>query len=785
MGFLDFIFNRYFKNLTRKSQPLLDGNYSLEGVTAPVTILRDSIGVPHIFAETIPDALFAQGFVHVQDRMWQMEFSRRLVAGRLSEVLGTSTLEVDRWMRTLSIRAAAEREVDAISEKERELLSAYSKGVNAAMKQTPAPLEFSVLNLKPEIWTITDTIMWDKMLAWTLSANWEAELVRAKIIETLGYEKALELELASNGAVPVILNDIEGTESILKRAEMLRNLSGGTPSEGVGSNNWAVSGKRSQSGMPLFANDMHLALSQPAIWYENHLCAGEMNVTGVSLPGTPFVLAGHNAHLAWGFTAAFADVQDLYQENIRPAADGQIEVEYQGNWERAEIRKEKIGIKSSLPMPHDIVITRHGPVINSIVHDLPGTPAFAMRWTALEHPTSFMPVLKINLATTCAEVHEALRGWTSPALNVISADDQGNLDYTLAGIVPIRAKGDGSIPVPGETGEYEWIGAIPFDEMPHRVNPDEGFLVTANNRTTGGAYPYQLGKDYLDSSRAQRITELIEENSIQNIESFKAMQADQVSPVARRVGAYLGQLETDDPDLQPVLGYFKGWDGRLSADSVPAAIFEVFMRELIKSVVEPRFGEFTPRIMGQGPNRMLEPTSLWGSHLWEFVQNLLLAEQSPWFSEDKHTSVLNALRKSVEYLQNELGADQDEWQWGKIHKFAFNHVLAVRDPLDKMLSFGPYPIGGDGTTIAASSTRLNDLSSDRVVAPPFRFIADLADLNHTLGVLAPGQSGRPGSANFGDQIEDWRESRYHIMLFDRVEIDKDTRHSLTLQPATR
>ena len=782
MGILDFILNRYSNNLIKKSQVVLDGEFSLDGLTSEVKIHRDSVGVPHIFAETIPDALFGQGFVHAQDRMWQMEFSRRLVAGRLSEFLGTSTLNIDGWMRTLSIRSAAESEIDQLSEEEREYLSAYCKGVNAAMKKLPAPLEFSVMNCKPEIWTITDSIMWQKMMAWNLSANWEAELVRAEVINRLGAERAAELDLAAIDAWPAILKDAPQTNAILERAEMIRKFTGGSPSEGVGSNNWAVSGQRSASGMPLFANDMHMALSQPAIWYENHLCAGSLNVTGISLPGTPFVFAGHNAHLVWGFTAAFADVQDLYQEHLRTNPDGQMEAEYQGEWEPAEIRKEKIGIKGGIASPYEIIVTRHGPVINGLVDNLPVDPALALRWTALEHPTSFMPLLKMNLAASCSEFHEALRGWTSPALNVISADNQGNLDYSLAGLVPVRARGDGSRPVPGNSGEYEWTGTIPFDELPHIVNPQDGYLATANNRVSGGDYPYPLGSDYCDSSRSSRIIELLESKSLQDVDTFKAIQADQVSPTARLVGTFLGQMSTDDPDLKPLLDSFKGWDGKLAVDSVPAAIFEVFMREFIKLVIEPVFEEFTPRIMGLGPNRMLEPTSLWGSPMWVFAQNLILAEQSPWLVEDKQATILSALCNSKTFLQHEISDDQKEWQWGKLHKFAFNHVLSMRDPLDKMISFGPFPVGGDATTIAATSTRLNDLSCDRVVSAPFRFIADLADLNHTLGVLAPGQSGRPGSPYFGDQVEDWRAGNYHVMLFDRAEIETDTQHILTLKP---
>jgi penicillin amidase len=800
--------------LLRRPLPRIRGTLRLRGLHNPVEVLRDPWGVPHIYAETSHDLFFAQGFVHAQDRLWQLDFQRRLVSGRLAEVLGTEALPLDRWMRTLTMRRVSEQEIELLSEKITADLAAYAAGINARIARGRLPVEFTLLRYKPEPWTLPDTLSWIKMMAWTLSVNWETEILRALLVERLGPQRAAELEPDWGAGMPRIVPDLAdlalGGAEALARAGAARPLAGPPAAAGLGSNNWVVAGSRTATGAPLLANDMHLQMNIPCIWYENHLVGGDINATGVTFPGIPGIVAGHNGRVAWGFTNGFPDVQDLYLERLRRGGgeEGGAEVrwqyEYQGEWHDAQVHREEIQVKGSETAIEEVIITRHGPIINALVEDLsgdlasvfadggeePGSPVgcapLALRWTALEPDTMIESVFAMLRARDCVEFREAMRGWTTPAQNVVYADVEGNIAYSLPGKVPIRAQGDGLVPVPGWTGDYEWTGYVRYEELPHLLNPPRGYIATANNRVVADDFPHHLGYDHCTGHRAARAVEFLEETEKVDVAYCKRMQFDQVSTYALLLSTHLGELEVEDPDLAPVVERMRHWDGELSSESPEAAVQQIFVRTMIVRTLQDKLGDLTLRYAGQGPTPVLAETTWFGHRSLEWLQAVLNDRESPWFDlgqgEDRDDVMRLALRETVDTLKAELGPKIEDWSWGKLHKLTYSHVLGQVKPLDRLFNRGTYPLGGSSNTLWATGATFHDLRSELIVGPPFRFIADLGDLRNCQGLLAPGQSGQPGSAHYDDGVQAWFQGDYHPMLYAREDVVRESQAWLELLP---
>jgi penicillin amidase len=766
------------------------GRVTVRGVGRPVEVLRDRWGVPHVYAGSVADALFAQGFVHAQDRLWQMDFFRRLAGGRLSEIVGRRTVPLDRWTRILGLRRAAEQEVELLAPDTRELLDAYSAGVNARIGLGRLPVEFRLLRYRPEPWTPADSLSWSKMMAWWLSVNWSGEVLRARLVARLGPELAAELQPRCPAFDPPLWTGMEGGPFDDLDPSRPRGASPSTfpgAPGGAGSNNWVVSGERSASGAPLLANDMHLAMTVPSVWYENHLTAGDLDVAGVSFPGIPFVVAGHNRHLAWGFTAGLVDVQDLYVEHLRRLGDGRVEQEYDGGWHPAQVIRESIAVKGGEAVTEEVVVTRHGPVINELAPDFIGEAPLALRWTALEPEQMFPALLAMNQARDCKEFREALRLWATPAQNVVYADTAGNIAHTLAGRVPLRANGDGRVPVPGWTNDHEWIGYVPFEELPHRWNPPEGHIATANQRIWDEGRPHGPGWDQCGNHRAERIDELLQGREKVDVAWFRRMQFDQVSPHARAVAVAIARLETDDAELRRVIARLRAWDGDLAADSAEAAVCQEFHRTLTTMLLSDRLGELAAPYLGEGPVPVLAGLSVFGEHAMEWLEKTLADPGSHWFhlgaGASGEAGMLMALRTAVDGLKDRFGPDIDDWSWGALHLITFSHALGQVKPLDRLLNRGPFPAGGDFTTIWATGTSYHDPSVQAVSSgPPFRFIADLSDLDHCLGLLCPGQSGHPASRHYDDQLQAWFRQGYHPMLFNRREILEQAEAVLRLEP---
>jgi penicillin amidase len=775
--------------LFRRPLPQTEGTLRLQGLERDVEIIRDRWGVPHIYAENETDLFFAQGFVHAQDRLFQMDFWRRLASGRLAEVLGPPAVEVDRWMRIIGLRRVAEKEVSLLDDRARELMFAYASGVSAYIDGGKLPLEFTLLRYNPERWQIADTLAWGKYMDWSLSVNWEAELLTARLVDLLGPERAQELLAPYPDGSPVTLAPgIQygnlGSDA-LKRAGDARPFTGPPTEAGQGSNNWVVDGTRTAGGAPLLASDMHLALTMPGIWYENHLSCPEFEVAGLIFPGMPGVIAGHNGRVAWSFTAGFTDTQDLYVERFNPQAPHQYE--FEGAWHDAEAYHEQIVIKGGEVLVQKVMVTRHGPLIDGL-SDAVSEP-LALCWTALDPSDMLGMLFDICAVQDCESLHQALRRWAGPVQNVVYADVEGNIGYTLAGRTPIRQLGhDGQTPVSGWSGEYEWQGYVPFEDWPHAINPPDGTFVTANGKPVGDDYPYYLGQSWLPGYRAARIRELLEGAERLTVADFCHMQFDQKSVLARRFGPHLRRLapEVATDDL-PVAGLFDHWEGELSADSAAAAVYEVFVRRLLYNV----FGDvlvgtagweqdLPDRFVGQGLHPVLTPTGYYGVNGRALLLRLLDNEENGKNGENEGLSLFEqhtrdelmtqSLREAVEYLRWQLGPQVDAWRWGDLHQLTFTHPLGQVPPLDKLFNRGPYPIGGDESTIWATAAFYHSLDSSRMVGPVCRFVVDLGDLRWSLSLNAPGQSGQPGSRHYDDRIRPWFEGDYHPILFRREDV---------------
>ncbi len=834
--FLGSVLHIGLRAFGRARRPHLRGTLRLPGLRASVEVLRDRWGVPHIYATDPHDLMFAQGFVHAQDRLWQMEFQRRLVAGRLAEVVGPAALPADRAVRILGMRRVAEAEVTLLDAETRAELDAYVAGVNACMAHEPLPVEFALLRYRPEPWTPADSLSWAKMMAWSLSANWESELLRAALIEHLGPDLAAELEPPPPATWPTVLEDAEGKALAGLFDRSAQPAEASIPEEGrnsygvrgadlppfasaPGSNNWVVAGWRSATGMPLLANDMHLLLTAPAIWYENHLACADFNVTGVTFPGIPGVVAGHNGHVAWGFTNGYPDTQDLYMERLRRTDDGRVQYEYCGEWLDAEVRREMIRVKGGEPAVQEVIVTRHGPIINALAPGLAAevradalpadvAPAggesrasplaypLALRWTALDPAPMLATLRAMNRARNCAEFREALRGWLTPAQNTVYADIHGDIGYSYPGRVPIRPRGQGRVPVPGWDGEHEWLGYVPFEELPHLLNPPQGFIASANNRVTDERYPHFLGSEFANGDRAERIVALLRDRPQADIAFFQQMQQEQLSPTMQAIAGYLAQLQPADPELAAAVEAVRRWDGRLTADSPAAAICEVFTRTLIQMLLTYHLGgsetarDLTARYLGKGPTPILAEASLMGHRALEWLLHILARPHSHWFDlgsgEGRDEAMCRALGQTLAYLRDRFGPPGHEmtnWAWGRLHTLTFGHLAGRLPMLARHFARGPFPVGGDGNTIWATGNGLTPEASTAVVGPPFRFIADLGDLDHCWGCLVPGNSGRPDSPHYDDQIAPWFRGEYHPMLYAREDVEREAVATLQLEPA--
>lgn len=767
-----------FGYLLRRPLPPLDGELKLKGLTGAVEIVRDRWGIPHISAREPLDAFFGQGFCHAQDRLWQMELTRRLCSGRLAEVLGKDALDVDRFQRRLGLHRAARSEWATLDVTERDTLQAYAAGVNACLDGLVAakklPPEFVLARFQPEPWDPVDTLSFARYLAHTQSPNWESELVRSRLIAKVGYKVAASLEpdvwQPDSGALPV-LEDWGPPEMPATGDLPPLELAGG-PSA---SNAWAVAGSRSSTGKPLLANDPHMFPRFPSVFYEAHMAAGgELNVAGGSVPGAPGILIGHNRHIAWGITAAMADVSDLYVERLDPGDPRRTE--YAGHWESGTILRETIDVKGrARPWVEEVLITsRHGPLITPTSSIPDEHRPLALRSMVLEAPSAATGLLRINRARSWDEFREAASHWGTPAMNLTYADADGNIGYQLVGAVPVRERGEGLVPSPGWSGQYEWRGVIPFDDLPRAFNPPDGLWANANHNVAKNNR-YFFSREFIDPARYQRIRQVLEGKERHSAVDFGVLQADEVSLPARRIAELLAQhLSPADRLEREALDELRRWDGRVSPDSSAASIYEVFRNELIRARYADLVGDLMPAVLGVGAHPLLAPVN---SHYFLQTQRVLK------FVEDAPDDPLvgRAFTNAVAWLARKLGGKVADWQWGRLHQLHLEHALSLKKPLGLLFNVPPFGWGGDLETVRAGGSLPDSYGAGGPISA-YRFIADCGDWDNSLSCIPGGQSGQRGSPHYADQVDAWRRVAYHPLSFTRPAISRVQRHTLRLLP---
>jgi penicillin amidase len=796
--------------LMRRPLPKRKGKVRLEGLHENVEVITDRYGVPHIYAQNEDDLFFAQGYVHVQERLWQMELNRRIGCGRLAEIFGEAALEADRFTRRLGLHRAASAAVAQLPEHSKRILEAYAAGINAYIERhtNNLPIEFTLLRFKPGPWRIEDSIQWSKMMAWNLGGNWETEVIRARIVAKVGAERAAKLEAGYDPEHPLIIPpgvEYRGINpGILEQYAQLRQLSG----FGLmgASNNWVVDGTMTTTGQPMLCNDPHLGQVAPSIWYECHLVAGDFDTVGASFPGTPGIIIGHNRFIAWGVTNAISDIEDLYIEKFNPQNPNQYE--FQGKWEDAQVIREEIRVKGARdPVIEEVRVTRHGPVLTHL--PLPPTNGktgnnssraeqvdlpLAIRWTGAESHRIISAAHMLDRATNWEEFREALRNWDAPPQNFVYADIEGNIGYIMAGAIPIRAKGQALLPSPGWTGEYEWSGYIPFDELPQIFNPAQHFIVTANNRVVDDSYPYYITHEWLNGYRAQRIRDLLTSKGKLALSDMATIQADHYSLPAVEIVPHLLKLSPTTPLEKDALNVLRLWNYMLTAESAAAAIYSTFLYKVERLVFGVLLGNDEALLnmyLGAGTT-MLAPVNGFDSRNKALLIRLMNEHDDRWFA---NSSILNgpkswdaalssAFHAAVEELREKCGPDISRWKYGNIHKMTYAHPLGMVKPLDKIFNRGPYAIGGDINTVNMGASLPNQPEVVLTV-PSYRQIVNLAHVGASLSSHAPGQSGHPASRHYADFIRPWRRVEHHPMLFERSAIEENAEGTLELMPPKR
>ncbi len=742
--------------------PQTRGTLTLPGLEGPVEILRDAWGVPHIYAGSLPDLAFAQGFVTAQDRLWQMDFFRRVAAGRVAEVFGPEALGWDRIARTVGFERAARRVLRTQDPEARRWLEAYARGVNAAIGRTPRPLEFLLLRYRPAPWEPLHTLALGRLLAWELS-QWRPRLVLAELLPRLDRARREDLVPAYPEDGPVIVA-AAGASSVT--ALGLLGVSGG-------SNSWVVGPGRSATGAPLLANDPHLPLGAPSRWYEVHLVGAGLDVYGFSIPGVPGVITGANADLAWGLTNLMLDDLDLYRERLHPERDL---YEVEGRWEPLTVLMERIEVKGHRPERLEVRLSRHGPLITPTL--IRASEPLALRWTGHDPGEEVTALLGMNRARTWAEFRAALRLFGSPAQSVVYADRTGVIAYQAIGRIPVRPHGGSLVPLEGWHGRDDWQGWVPFDRLPHAVNPPGGILVTANNRVTAdpGLYISHLWEP---PDRAARIRELLDAGTKLTLEDFRAIQLDRRPPWVRRLipeilKAWEGK---ESGEVAGALELLRRWDGALGPESAAAALFETTVEELMARTFRDELGEADYREFGEA---------------WDLagvvLDRLLARGTSPWFDdvttperEDLPTLLRQSLRAAVGKLSARLGPDPGRWRWGRLHTVIFEHPLGRRRPLDRLFSLGPYGTGGDGRSVWKSQFP-HDGRFRATVGPSFRMLVDLGDRRRSRVILTTGQSGHVLSRHYRDQAPLWLTGEDRPMLVEREAIERTAQGRLRLIP---
>ena len=763
--------------VVRSTFPQAEGSARIRGIAAPVRIETDSHGLVTIRAGSAADASFGLGYAHARDRLWQMEFQRRIAAGRLSEILGRRLVETDRFLRTIGFRRAAEEALKGLSAAARSQLDSYAAGVNAFLASSSArPIEFTILRIEAEPFTAADCLGWAKIMAWDLaSGNAAGEIRRARIAAAVGAEKAAEL-FPGVPEQPAILRDDEwktvsdfgspisqdrrpdgpspeppGPWAALEdRFALLDDF--GFGGETLGSNSWVIAGSRTKSGRPILANDPHLGLRAPSVWYLARLEAPGLSVAGATLPGLPSVIIGHNARIAWGLTSLEPDVQDLFLERVDPRDPSRYF--HAGSWRAFRKRTETIRVRGRPDEKVEIRESVHGPIVTDVLDGAKklagaggGSPVVALGWTGLDaaDPTT-EAFLGMATAGDLRQFLAAASRLAAPAQNLVYADVDGHIGYTATGLVPVRPRADGMLPVPG-TGEDDWTGYIPFESLPRVFDPPRGFVVTANNRVVSARYPYPITMDWPEPYRAARITERIEKASPLGLEEVASIQLDRVSLQARELLPLLLGTRASGTAATRALERLKDWNLEFSPGSPEAAIYAAWYAKLSEMPLDELKDVPAGNVRSRFLINALASGSAWCDDLRTPARESCADFQA------------SSLSRAVGLLEEKLGPDPARWRWGRLHHARFPHSVFDRVPVLRRFFSLEAEAGGDASTVNVGAYRRDGtfLMTD---GPSYRQILDLSDFSKSLYVNTTGQSGNVFNRHYRDFLPMWRDGRY-------------------------
>ncbi|SEK43232.1 penicillin amidase [Nonomuraea pusilla] len=799
----------------RKSFPQVDGTLRLPGLSRPVEIYRDKSGIPHIYADSPADLFMAQGFVHAQDRFYEMDFRRHITAGRLSELFGAATLDNDKAIRTMGWRRVAEQELPELAIQTQDYLAAYAKGVNAWLSANPnasdRSLEYSVLKVQngsyqPEQWTSVDSLAWLKAMAWDLRSNMEDEIDRALALTKLPKERVEQLypgypydrhaPIVTEGAIDQGRFDqraeprLRTSPTTLAQAARTLDAVPSTMSTadraGVGSNSWVVSGEHTESGKPLLANDPHLSAQMPSVWYQAGLHCRKLSaecpydVTGFTFSGVPGVIIGHTDKIAWGFTNLGPDVADLFLEKV--TGDTYL---YKGEQVKLETRQEQIKVAGGKTVTIKVRGTRHGPLINEVMENARPSGeanAVALQWTALMPGRTADAIFALNRAGDWDEFRAAAALFEVPAQNLVYADTSGRIGYQAPGRVPVREGGDGTWPVPGWTGEYDWKAApIPYDQLPSVENPADGFIVTANNAVIDpDRYQPLLTKDWAYGYRSQRIRERIEaavKNGKIDAGTMADIQRDDRNEFADTLIPALMRVGLAGPSVR-ARDLLKDWDRRQGLGSAPAAYFNAVWRHLLKLTFDDDLPEAA------------HPAG--GDRWYEVVRRLLDAPDDPYWDDTATANVTEtrddilrqAMASAYQELAETLGEDVKAWRWGDLHTLELtNGSLGTSGiaPVEALFNRGPLAVPGGKDAVNATGWNVQN-GYEITAVPSMRMVVDLSDLDRSQWINLTGASGHAFHQNYWDQAELWAKGELLPMLSKPESVRKAAAHTLRLTP---
>lgn len=770
----------YLQFLKTTAVPDYNKDFVLYGLKSEVEIMRDTHGVPHVYAENEDDLYRAVGFAMAQDRLWQMDLLRRVTQGRLSEILGKDQVETDLMMRALRIQEKSQKILDNSDPKIVAALEAFSDGVNQYIAQFPLAPEFKILGYQPEWWKPVHSINLIGYMSWDLSMGWGTEYflhqLRAEVPDSLIAEMLPNLGNHKTLIYPEFgLNKISAESTLLSASQNLKDL-------GIeifnGSNNWAVAGKKSTSGMPLMANDMHLGLFAPGIWYQMHqVVDGKVNVTGVVVPGQPFIIAGHNDSIAWGMTNVMVDDLDFYAEKLN---EDSTKYWFEGAWKDFDIHHEIVKTKEGDSVQVDLKFTHRGPLVNRFKKEKE-TP-LSIRWLGNEMSNEIRSVYLLNRAKNWDDFRDACSTFTSVSQNIVYSDADGNIGLQCSAGLPVR-EGSGIEIYPGDSSKYDWQGLVPFEELPYEFNPERGYVSSANNKTVSADYPYYISYWFATPSRIDRIREMLEAKEKLGIDDFKAMHSDFKSKTAERMTQVFLKLLQESTEYseteKSALNELAEWNYTLTRESQAASIFEVLYRKSMFNLVKD---ELSPELFEgiKGQKVLLENLMI---NVLEDRNSLWIDDVNTPEKESFDNIVVQSFKETVEELTEQLGSDTKQWQWGKLHSFTLSHPLGVVPVLDKLLKLnrGPFEVPGSYHTVCPYSYSFNNLYKATHGASE-RHIFDTKNWDNSQTIIPTGTSGIPASPFYLDQTDLYLNNQYHNDPFNKETVEKTAAFRMKLTP---